>query len=63
LLTTMHISGPHPITLVCADAQGTVDSSTQVLGQPFITCPVNVDGPRLYHLSFGDDIDRPGAGS
>lgn len=56
----MTIQGLHHITLVCANAQRTVDFYTQVLGQRFVKKTVNFDDPGSYHLYFGDEVGRPG---
>ena len=56
----MTIQGLHHITLVCADAQRTVDFYTRVLGQRFVKRTVNFDDPGSYHLYFGDEVGRPG---
>lgn len=55
------IQGLHHITLVCADAQRTVDFYTGALGQRFVKKTVNFDDPGSYHLYFGDDLGRPGS--
>ena len=55
------IQGLHHITLVCADAQRTVDFYTQVLGLRFIKKTVNFDDPGSYHLYFGDEVGHPGS--
>ncbi len=57
----MTVQGLHHITLVCTDAQRTVDFYTQVLGQRFVKQTVNFDDPGSYHLYFGDEIGRPGS--
>ncbi len=57
----MTIQGLHHITLVCADAQRTVDFYTRVLGQRFVKKTVNFDDPGSYHLYFGDELGRPGS--
>jgi glyoxalase family protein len=54
------VQGLHHITLVCANAQRTVDFYTRVLGLHFIKKTVNFDDPGSYHLYFGDDLGRPG---
>jgi len=54
------ILGLHHITLVCADAQRTVDFYTQVLGLRLVKQTVNFDDPEHYHLYFGDELGRPG---
>jgi glyoxalase family protein len=56
----MTILGWHHLTLVCLDAQRTVDFYTGVLGQRFIKQTVNFDDPQSYHLYFGDELGRPG---
>jgi glyoxalase family protein len=56
----MTILGLHHITLVCSNAQRTIDFYTQVLGQRLIKQTVNFDDPGSYHLYFGDEIGRPG---
>jgi glyoxalase family protein len=55
------IQGIHHITLVCGDAQRTVDFYTQVLGLRFVKRTVNFDDPGSYHLYFGDEVGRPGS--
>ncbi|HEY4690606.1 MAG TPA: VOC family protein [Anaerolineae bacterium] len=57
----MTILGLHHITLVCHDAQRTVDFYTQVLGLRFIKKTVNFDDPGSYHLYFGDYAGTPGS--
>ena len=56
----MTIQGLHHITLICADAQRTVDFYARVLGQRFVKKTVNFDDPGSYHLYFGDELGRPG---
>jgi glyoxalase family protein len=55
------VQGLHHITLVCSDAQRTVDFYTRVLGQHFVKKTVNYDDPGSYHLYFGDELGRPGS--
>ena len=57
----MSIEGLHHITLICSDAQRTVDFYTRVLGLRFVKKTVNFDDPRSYHLYFGDGRGRPGS--
>ena len=57
----MSILGLHHITIVCANAQRTVDFYTQVLGLRFIKKTVNFDDPGSYHLYFGDEVGDPGS--
>lgn len=56
----MTVQGLHHITLVCSDAQRTVDFYTRVLGLHFIKQTVNFDDPGSYHIYFGDKYGRPG---
>lgn len=57
----MNINGLHHITLVCQDAQRTIDFYTRVLGLRLVKKTVNFDDPGSYHLYFGDDLGRPGS--
>lgn len=57
----MTIQGIHHITLVCSDAQRTVDFYVGVLGLRLVKKTVNFDDPGSYHLYFGDEIGRPGS--
>lgn len=57
----MSILGLHHITIVCADAQRTIDFYTQVLGLRLVKLTVNFDDPSAYHLYFGDETGRPGS--
>jgi glyoxalase family protein len=57
----MTILGLHHITLICSDAQQTVDFYTQTLGLRLVKQTVNFDDPASYHLYFGDDLGRPGS--
>lgn len=57
----MTIQGIHHITLVCGDAQRTVDFYTQVLGLRLVKQTVNFDDPDSYHLYFGDAHGTPGS--
>ncbi len=56
----MSILGLHHITLVCSDAQRTVDFYTQILGLRFIKKTVNFDDPGSYHIYFGDRVGTSG---
>jgi glyoxalase family protein len=49
------IQGLHHITLVCKDAQRTVDFYTKMLGLRLVKTTVNFDDPGAYHLYFGDE--------
>ena len=57
----MTIQGLHHITLVCADAQRTVDFYTGVLGLRLVKQTVNFDDPSSYHLYFGNEVGSPGS--
>ena len=57
----MSIVGLHHITLVCSQAQRTVDFYTGVLGLRLVKQTVNFDDPGSYHLYFGDELGRPGS--
>jgi glyoxalase family protein len=57
----MTVLGLHHITLVCSDAQRTIDFYTGVLGQRLVKKTVNFDDPTSYHLYFGDELGRPGS--
>src|SRR5687767_11739066 len=57
----MTIVGLHHISLICADAQRTIDFYTQVLGLRLVKQTVNFDDPGSYHLYFGDELGRPGS--
>lgn len=57
----MTLLGLHHITLVCSDAQRTVDFYTKVLGLRFVKKTVNFDDTGSYHLYFGDETGSPGS--
>jgi len=57
----MELSGLHHVTMITADARGTVDFAARVLGLRFVKKTVNFDQPDAYHLYFGDE--RGAAGS
>ena len=57
----MTIQGLHHITLVCSNAQRTVDFYTRVLGQRLVKKTVNFDDPTSYHLYFGNETGTPGS--
>ncbi len=60
-MTDMGIQGIHHITVVCGDAQRTIDFYTEVLGLHLVKKTVNFDDPRSYHLYFGDAVGSPGS--
>lgn len=55
------IEGIHHITLMCSDAQRTVDYYTGVLGLRLVKKTVNFDDPGSYHLYFGNQLGTPGS--
>jgi glyoxalase family protein len=55
------ITGIHHITLICGDAQRTIDFYTGALGQRLVKKTVNFDDPDSYHLYFGDAQGSPGS--
>lgn len=57
----MTILGLHHITLVCANAQRTVDFYVKTLGLRLVKQTVNFDDPGAYHLYFGDRTGSPGS--
>jgi glyoxalase family protein len=57
----MTVQGLHHITIVCANAQRTVDFYTGVLGLRLVKKTVNFDDPGSYHLYFGDEMGSPGS--
>lgn len=57
----MAILGLHHITLVCTNAQRTLDFYTGVLGLRLVKQTVNFDDPSAYHLYFGDEVGTPGS--
>src|SRR5207245_8919920 len=59
--SALTIQGIHHITIICANAQRTINFYTQVLGLRFIKKTVNFDDPESYHLYFGNEEARPGS--
>lgn len=57
----MNILGIHHITMVCSNAQRTVDFYTKVLGLKLVKKTVNFDAVNTYHLYFGDEVGTPGS--
>jgi glyoxalase family protein len=57
----MTILGLHHITLVCTNAQRTVDFYTKILGLRLVKQTVNFDAPDSYHLYFGNETGSPGS--
>ena len=57
----MTITGLHHITLICSNAQRTVDFYTRILGLRFVKKTVNFDDPSSYHLYFGNESGSPGS--
>jgi glyoxalase family protein len=57
-----NIQGLHHITLICSNAQQTVDFYVKVLGHRLVKKTVNFDDPGSYHLYFGsDETGSPGS--
>jgi len=59
--SALTIQGIHHITIICSNAQRTIDFYTQVLGLRFIKKTVNFDDPGSYHLYFGNEVGQPGS--
>jgi glyoxalase family protein len=57
----MRITGLHHITIVCSDAQRTVDFYAGVLGLRLVKITVNFDARESYHLYFGNETGSPGS--
>ncbi|MCC7208792.1 MAG: VOC family protein, partial [Anaerolineae bacterium] len=57
----MTILGLHHLTLVCSDAEQTIDFYTRVLGLRLVKKTVNFDDPGSYHLYFGNEQAAPGS--
>jgi glyoxalase family protein len=57
----MKVTSIHHITIVCMNAQRTVDFYTGVLGLRLVKKTVNYDDPGSYHLYFGDERGTPGS--
>jgi glyoxalase family protein len=57
----MKLVGLHHITMITANAQGTVDFYADVLGLRLVKKTVNFDDPTAYHLYFGDELGAPGS--
>ncbi|MEO8287931.1 MAG: VOC family protein [Chloroflexota bacterium] len=55
------ISSIHHITIICSDAQRTIDFYTGVLGLRLLKKTVNFDDPSSYHLYFGNEHGDPGS--
>lgn len=57
----MTIQGIHHSTLICDNAQHTIDFYCGTLGLRLVKKTVNFDAPDSYHLYFGDELGRPGS--
>jgi glyoxalase family protein len=55
------IQGLHHISLICQNAQQTVDFYVKVLGLRLVKKTVNFDDPGAYHLYFGDEVGSRGS--
>ena len=56
----MSIIGIHHITLVCSNAQQTINFYTGILGLRLVKKTINFDVPESYHLYFGNEVGSPG---
>jgi glyoxalase family protein len=56
----MSLLGIHHITLICSNAQQTLDFYTRMLGFRMVKKTVNFDDPGAYHLYFGNETGAPG---
>jgi glyoxalase family protein len=57
----MTITGLHHISLICSNAQKTIDFYTETLGLRLVKKTVNFDDPGAYHLYFGNASGSPGS--
>ena len=57
----MSILGFHHITMVCSNAQRTVDFYSKLLGIKLVKKTVNFDAVNTYHVYFGDEVGKPGS--
>jgi glyoxalase family protein len=57
----MRLEGLHHVTMITADAPGTVAFHGDVLGLRLVKKTVNFDQPTAYHLYFGDERGSPGS--
>lgn len=56
----LRIAGLHHVTVLCRDAQRSVDFYRNVLGMRVVRETVNDDDESARHLFFGDERGRPG---
>ena len=56
----MQLHGIHHLTAVTADARGTHDFYTRVLGMRLVKKTVNQDDTSAYHLFYADGLASPG---
>jgi catechol 2,3-dioxygenase-like lactoylglutathione lyase family enzyme len=56
----LRIAGLHHVTLICRDAERTVDFYRNLLGMRVVKQTVNEDDRAARHLFFGDEEGRPG---
>jgi glyoxalase family protein len=57
----MTITCLHHISLICSNAQNTIDFYTQTLGMRLVKKTVNFDDHGAYHLYFGNTTGAPGS--
>lgn len=58
--TLPQIKGRHHVTSMAADAHQNNDFFTRTLGLRRVKKTVNLDGPSVRHLYYGDEVGRPG---
>jgi glyoxalase family protein len=57
----MALDGIHHVTAITADAKGTLDFHSRLMGLRLVKKTVNFDAPDMYHLYLGDETGSPGS--
>src|ERR1700746_3269461 len=57
----LQLAGIHHLTAVSANAKGTHDFYTRVLGMRLVKKTVNQDDVSAYHLFYADGLASPGS--
>jgi glyoxalase family protein len=57
----MALDGIHHVTAITADARGTLDFHSRLMGLRLVKKTVNFDAPDMYHLYLGDETGSPGS--
>jgi glyoxalase family protein len=57
----MALDGIHHVTAITADAKGTLDFHSRLMGLRLVKKTVNFDAPDMYHLYLGDESGSPGS--